>query len=214
MNAMMLLCQGPPVIWRMGLTTRWYRTVTAFPTCYIVPHLPRCRLPAFVRVQLIPAKSAVVNLANILMLFAAILLATATLCVAQIHGLDETAPSVFAAGVSPNFTAQNIGPPFAHNFTFQVRFVVPILRNALNLTIGSADCDRILSARFQVDKLFYLQCGQYQVYSPSFTEFHWPRRLTKTSALSRRTRPTIGSYLPPTFLVSKAISTRSVPSPT
>lgn len=65
----------------------------------------------------------------------AVLLAAATAFAAQMNGVDvQSSPVVFDTGVSDNFTAQNIGPPFAHNFTFEVRRGLPRLVYVLSLT--------------------------------------------------------------------------------
>jgi hypothetical protein len=51
-----------------------------------------------------------------------LLLTAATSFAVRMNGVDvQSSPVVFDTGVSPNFTAQNIGPPFAHNYTFEVR---------------------------------------------------------------------------------------------
>ena len=51
-----------------------------------------------------------------------VMLTAATSIAARMNGLDvQSSPVVFDTGVPDNFTAQNVGPPFAHNFTFEVR---------------------------------------------------------------------------------------------
>lgn len=65
----------------------------------------------------------------------AVLLGLKVAYAAGVGNFDDTSPVVFATGVSPNSTAPNIGPPFAHNFTLEVCLwccTLPVVIEVLN----------------------------------------------------------------------------------